>query len=67
MYLTETSPSSPVSINIVELLTPIMNDALEQITGMITSLMPFVVTVALVSAGIFLVKNFIRNGTRSIG
>ena len=65
MYLTTTS--SPVSINIVELLTPIMNDALKQITGMITALMPFVVTVALVSAGIFLVKNFIRNGTRSIG
>ena len=65
MYLT--TSSSPVSINIVELLTPIMNDALKQITGMITSLMPFVVTVALVSAGIFLVKNFIRNGTRSIG
>ena len=65
MFLTE--PQSPVTINIVELLTPIMNDALKQITGMITSLMPFVVTVALVSAGIFLVKNFIRNGTRSIG
>lgn len=65
MYLT--TSSSPVSINIVELLTPIMNDALKQITGMITALMPFVVTVALVSAGIFLVKNFIRNGTRSIG
>ena len=44
-----------------------MNDALQQITGMITALMPFVVTVALVSSGIFLVKNFIHNGTRSIG
>ena len=44
-----------------------MNDALQQITGMITALMPFVITVALVSAGIFLVKNFIHNGTRSIG
>ena len=57
--------SSAVSIDIVALLTPIMNDALNQITGMITALMPFVITVALVSAGIFLVKNFIHNGTRS--
>ena len=58
---------SSVSIDIVQLLTPIMNDALNQITGMITALMPFVITVALVSAVIFLVKNFIHNGTRSIG
>ena len=58
---------SSLSIDIVQLLTPIMNDALNQITGMITALMPFVITVALVSAGIFLVKNFIHNGTRSIG
>lgn len=56
-----------VTIDVVEMLTPIMNDALQQITGMITSLMPFVITVALVSAGIYLVKNFIHNGTRSIG
>ena len=56
-----------VSVDVVGMLTPIMNDALEQITGMITALMPFVITVALVSAGIFLVKNFIHNGTRSIG
>ena len=56
-----------VSIDVVEMLTPILNDALQQITGMITALMPFVVTVALVCAGIFLVKNFIHNGTRSIG
>lgn len=58
---------STVTIDVVEMLTPIMNDALQQITGMITSLMPFVITVALVSAGIYLVKNFIHNGTRSIG
>lgn len=56
-----------VTVDVVGMLTPIMNDALEQITGMITALMPFVVTVALVSAGIYLVKNFINNGTRSIG
>lgn len=62
-----TGGESTVSINVVEMLTPIMNDALQQITGMITSLMPFVITVALVSAGIYLVKNFIHNGTRSIG
>ena len=49
------------SIDVVGMLTPIMNDALTQITGMITALMPFVVTVALVSAGIFLVKNSIQH------
>ena len=62
-----TGEESIVSIDVVKMLTPIMNDALQQITGMITSLMPFVITVALVSAGIYLVKNFIHNGTRSIG
>jgi TRAP-type C4-dicarboxylate transport system permease small subunit len=62
-----TGGESIVSIDVVKMLTPIMNDALQQITGMITSLMPFVITVALVSAGIYLVKNFIHNGTRSIG
>ena len=56
-----------VTVDVVTMLTPILNDALEQITGMITALMPFVITVALVSAGVFLVKNFIHNGTRSIG
>ena len=62
-----TGGESIVSIDVVKMLTPIMNDALQQITGMITSLMPFVITVAWVSAGIYLVKNFIHNGTRSIG
>lgn len=53
-------------VDVVGMLTPILNDALTQITGMISSLMPFVVSIALVSAGIYLVKNFIQNGTRSI-
>lgn len=53
-------------VDVVGMLTPILNDALTQITGMISSLMPFVVSIALVSAGIYLVKNFIHNGTRSI-
>ena len=64
--LVEGGASTPAKIDIVAMLTPILNDALSQITGMITSLMPFVVSIALVSAGIYLVKNFIQNGTRSI-
>ena len=56
-----------VSIDIVEVLTPLMNESLNQIVGMITNLMPFVITVALFGAGIYLVKNFISSGTRAIG
>lgn len=66
MLLDAGASSTPAKIDIVAMLTPILNDALTQITGMITSLMPFVVSIALVSAGIYLVKNFIQNGTRSI-
>lgn len=66
MLLEGGASSTPAKIDIVAMLTPILNDALSQITGMITSLMPFVVSIALVSAGIYLVKNFIQNGTRSI-
>lgn len=66
IMLLDTASQTPAKIDIVAMLTPILNDALTQITGMITSLMPFVVSIALVSAGIYLVKNFIQNGTRSI-
>lgn len=66
IMLLEAASQTPAKIDIVAMLTPILNDALSQITGMITSLMPFVVSIALVSAGIYLVKNFIQNGTRSI-
>lgn len=66
MLLDAGASQTPAKIDIVAMLTPILNDALSQITGMITSLMPFVVSIALVSAGIYLVKNFIQNGTRSI-
>lgn len=66
IMLLDAASSTPAKIDIVAMLTPILNDALSQITGMITSLMPFVVSIALVSAGIYLVKNFIQNGTRSI-
>lgn len=62
VLLSETSST----VDVVGMLTPILNDALSQITSMISSLMPFVVSIALVSAGIYLVKNFIHNGTRSI-
>lgn len=63
--LAEAGGTTP-KVDVVGMLTPILNDALTQITGMISSLMPFVVSIALVSAGIYLVKNFIQNGTRSI-
>lgn len=66
IMLLEGASQTPAKIDVVAMLTPILNDALSQITGMISSLMPFVVSIALVSAGIYLVKNFIRNGTRSI-
>lgn len=66
MLLEGPTSQAPAKIDIVAMLTPILNDALSQITGMISSLMPFVVSIALVSAGIYLVKNFIQNGTRSI-
>lgn len=54
-------------IDVVGSLTPIMNSALGQIVEMITALVPFMVTVALFGAGIFLVKKFINSGTKSIG
>ena len=53
--------------DVVGILTPVMNNAITQITSMITSFMPFVVTVAVFSSGIYLVRNFIHSGTRSIG
>lgn len=64
--LVEGAGDTAAKVDVVGMLTPILNDALTQITGMISSLMPFVVSIALVSAGIYLVKNFIHNGTRSI-
>lgn len=63
--LTESAPSG--GINIVSSLTPILNSALSQIVEMITALVPFMVTVALFGAGIYLVKRFINQGTKSIG
>lgn len=66
MPIINLSESSAATVDVVGMLTPILNDALSQITEMISSLMPFVVSIALVSAGIYLVKNFIHNGTRSI-
>lgn len=62
--LTEASSGG---IDIVSSLTPILNSALSQIVSMITALVPFMVTVALFGAGIYLVKRFINQGTKSIG
>lgn len=60
------TPYTDTGIDIVGSLTPIMNSALSQIVEMITSLVPFMVTVALFGAGIYLVKRFISQGTKSI-
>lgn len=61
------NPLGDGGIDVVGSLTPIMNSALGQIVEMITALVPFMVTVALFGAGIFLVKKFINSGTKSIG
>lgn len=53
-------------IDVVGSLTPIMEGALSQIVQMITALVPFMITVALFGAGIYLVKKFINSGTKSI-
>lgn len=54
------------SIDIVGSLTPIMQGAMTQIVEMITALVPFMITVALFGAGIYLVKKFINTGTKSL-
>lgn len=54
------------SIDVVGSLTPIMESAMTQIVSMITALVPFMITVALFGAGIYLVKKFINTGTKSL-
>ena len=54
-------------IDVVGSLEPILQSAMSQVVEMITSLVPFMVTVALFGAGIYLVKRFINTGTKSIG
>lgn len=54
-------------VDIVGSLEPILQSAMTQVVEMITSLVPFMVTVALFGAGIYLVKRFINTGTKSIG
>lgn len=54
-------------IDVVGSLEPILQSAMTQVVSMITSLVPFMVTVALFGAGIYLVKRFINTGTKSIG
>ena len=53
--------------NVIETLTPVLQSAMTEITGMITSFLPFIVTISVFSAGVYLVRNFIHQGTRSIG
>lgn len=54
------------TIDVVGSLTPIMQGAMTQIVSMITALVPFMITVALFGAGIYLVKKFINTGTKSL-
>lgn len=58
----ETTP-----VNVVDALTPVLNSSMTQIIDMITNLVPFMVTISLFGAGIYLVRSFISNGTRAIG
>ena len=53
--------------NVIQTLTPVIEGAVTQIANMITSFLPFVVTISVFSAGVYLVRNFIHQGTRSIG
>ena len=53
-------------IDVVGSLTPIMEGAMGQIVSMITALVPFMITVALFGAGIYLVKKFISTGTKAL-
>lgn len=56
-----------VQFDVVGKITPLIESAMTQITDMITSMMPYVIGIALFGAGIYLVKSFISSGTRSIG
>ena len=55
------------SVDVVGTLTPVLESAMKEITGMMTSFLPFIVTISVFSAGVYLVRNFIHQGTRSIG
>lgn len=60
------NPISNTGIDIVGSLKPIMEGAMGQIVEMITALVPFMITVALFGAGIYLVKKFINTGTKTL-
>lgn len=53
-------------IDVVGSLTPLMAGAMTQIVDMITALVPYMITVALFGAGIYLLKRFISTGTQSL-
>lgn len=60
------NPMADTGIDIVSSLKPIMEGAMGQIVEMITALVPFMITVALFGAGIYLVKKFINTGTKTL-
>ena len=54
------------TIDVVGALTPLMQGAMTQIVNMITALVPYMITVGLFGAGIYLLKRFISTGTQSL-
>ena len=61
--LTETASTT---IDVIGALKPLMASSMTQIVDMITSLVPYMITVSLFGAGIYLLKRFISTGTQSL-
>lgn len=54
------------TIDVIGALKPLMASSMTQIVDMITSLVPYMITVSLFGAGIYLLKRFISTGTQSL-
>ena len=54
------------TIDVIGALKPLMANSMTQIVDMITSLVPYMITVSLFGAGIYLLKRFISTGTQSL-
>lgn len=53
-------------IDVIGALKPLMASSMTQIVEMITALVPYMITVTLFGAGIYLLKRFISTGTQSL-
>lgn len=53
-------------IDVIGALKPLMASSMSQIVDMITALVPYMITVTLFGAGIYLLKRFISTGTQSL-